>query len=336
MILRHFLISNQKINVKVELMSSNDQKLGLDLPSESEVMSSWNGDPNNPVVSICCSTFNHVSWISQALNGFLTQRTNFPFEIIIRDDASTDGALDVIRAYAKKYPKIIKHKIEYENMFSKGVRSIHIFPELASGKYVALCEGDDFWLSNDKLQKQVELLESNNDAVMSVALTKFCRQTGNSLIEEEITRCPPNNLLDVYSLQGYYFHTSTYVIRREIFSEVIEKYFMGHATFGDTALRAILISMGNFVVLPEVVSVYRITGDGIWTSLDEDQRLSWELRAAQRLAEVLPGVHLKLQRQKIYNIRKQFLKKTLKSHDASGFFKSSFLLFLAMLRYRFL
>lgn len=305
------------------------------LRSENEIVENWVGDLNQPMVSICCATFNQKDWISQALSGFLAQRTIFPFEIIVRDDASTDGTSEVVKNYAQRYPRLIKHVREVENTFSKGIFPRLAWPNLASGNYIALCEGDDFWLTEDKLQKQIDLLESNNEAVMSVALTKFCRQTVNDLVEEKVTSCPTTTLLDVHSLQGCYFHTSTYVIRKEVFSGVVNKYFKGHTLYGDTALREILISKGQFVVLPEVVSVYRITGNGIWTSLSEEARLDWELRAAQKLAEDLPGIHSRLQKQKIYNLRKRFLKFALKSRNMLDVFKSSLLLALAMLEYKF-
>lgn len=303
--------------------------------SEHEIMSEWVGDTHSPIVSICCSTFNHASWITEALTSFLSQRTSFPFEIVVRDDASSDGTSDVVHRFATNYPNIIKHVRESQNQFSKGVRSIHMWPELAVGKYIALCEGDDFWLTEDKLQKQVDLLEANDGAVMSVALTRFCRQTSSKLVEEKVTLCPNDDLLDVEKLQGYYFHTSTYVIRSSILFSVVEDYFKGHSLYGDTALRAILISKGDFVVLPEIVSVYRITGNGIWTSLDENKRLDWELRAAQRLSEDLSGIHARLQKRKIYNIRKRLLKRALKSFNVFEILRASIYLGSAVFRYKF-
>ncbi|WP_288365935.1 glycosyltransferase [uncultured Marinobacter sp.] len=307
----------------------------LALHSENEIMENWVGDLSRPMVSICCATFNQKDWISQAMRGFLAQRTKFPFEIIVRDDASTDGTSEVVKDFAERYPRIIKHIKEVENTFSKGIFPRTAWPHLASGNYIALCEGDDFWLTEDKLQKQVDLLEANDGAVMSVALTKFCRQTGNKLVDEKVTLCPNYDVLDVEKLQAYYFHTSTYVIRSAIFFSVVEDYFKGHSLYGDTALRAILISKGSFVVLPEVVSVYRITGNGIWTSLDENKRLDWELRAAQRLSEDLSGIHAHLQKRKIYSIRRSLLKKALKSFNIFEIVRASIYLSLAVFRYKF-
>lgn len=291
--------------MNIDLIKLKNEELWKDIPSENEIMSSWNGNPNHPVVSICCATFNHSLWITDALNSFLNQQTNFPFEIIVRDDASTDGTSEIIQHYAYLFPNIIKYHREPENLYSKGIRPRHAWLNLVAGKYIALCEGDDFWLTNDKLQKQVDLLEINEKAVMSVALTKFCHQIEKNLIEKKVTLCPPDTLLNFKKINGYYFHTSTYVIRSNIYFDVARDYLLEQPIYGDTALRAILLSKGNFILLPEVVSVYRMTGSGIWTSLDEHQRLDWEFRVAKELAKDLHGIHSQMQKLKASKLKRK-------------------------------
>ena len=115
-----------------------------------------------PLVSICCTTYNHAQFIRQCLDGFMMQQTSFPFEVLIHDDASTDGTADIIREYEAKYPGIIKPIYQTENQYSKGVKisATYQFPR-AQGKYIAMCEGDDYWTDPHKLQKQVDFLESN-------------------------------------------------------------------------------------------------------------------------------------------------------------------------------
>ena len=109
-----------------------------------------------PLLSICCVTYNHKKYIRQCLDSFLMQKTNFKFEIIIHDDASTDGTADIIKEYYEKYPDIIKPIFQTENQFSQGksISKTFIYPRI-KGKYVALCEGDDYWTDPYKLQKQV-------------------------------------------------------------------------------------------------------------------------------------------------------------------------------------
>jgi len=115
-----------------------------------------------PLVSIDCITYNHKQYIRDAIEGFLMQITNFPVEILIHDDASTDGTAEIIREYEKQYPWLIKPVYQTENQYSKhnGIIS-KIQYARARGKYLAFCEGDDYWTDPYKLQKQVDFLESN-------------------------------------------------------------------------------------------------------------------------------------------------------------------------------
>src|SRR5690554_1582208 len=103
---------------------------------------------STPVVSICCITFNHGKFIREALEGFLSQKTNFCFEVLIHDDASTDDTATIIKEYASRFPNIIKPIFQKENQYSKGIRGMNRrfnFPR-AKGKYIAMCEGDDYWI----------------------------------------------------------------------------------------------------------------------------------------------------------------------------------------------
>lgn len=117
-----------------------------------------------PLLAIRCLTYNHEPYIRQCLEGFIIQKTSFPFIAIVHDDASTDKTAEIIEEYALKYPDIIKPILEKENQYSKHDGSLgsilnNAIPE--SVKYIAMCEGDDYWIDPNKLQKQVDFLESN-------------------------------------------------------------------------------------------------------------------------------------------------------------------------------
>lgn len=116
----------------------------------------------NPFVSICCLAYNHESFIRQCLDGFLKQKTDFEFEVLIHDDASTDNTANIIKEYEQKYPDIIRPIYQTENKYQKGepVTRKYQFPR-ARGKYIAMCEGDDYWTDEYKLQKQINFLEEN-------------------------------------------------------------------------------------------------------------------------------------------------------------------------------
>ena len=116
-------------------------------------------------VTVICLTYNHVSYIRDALEGFVSQKTGFPFEVIVHDDASTDGTADIVREYQARYPLLIRAVLQKENQYSRGVKIARtfIYP-LVRGEYVALCEGDDYWTDPLKLQRQVEALEAHPEA----------------------------------------------------------------------------------------------------------------------------------------------------------------------------
>lgn len=115
-----------------------------------------------PLVSICCTTYNHEQFIAECMNGFLMQETTFPVEVLIHDDASTDNSAQIIREYEARYPALIKAIYQQENQWSKGIRPnpSYNFPR-ARGRFIAFCEGDDYWSSGAKLQRQVEILDEN-------------------------------------------------------------------------------------------------------------------------------------------------------------------------------
>ncbi|MDE1166971.1 MAG: glycosyltransferase [Pseudomonas sp.] len=134
--------------------------------TESEIMQAW-GSSREPLLSIACPTYNHEGYIAQTLDSFLAQETTFPFEVLVNDDASTDGTAAIVADYGRRYPNIIKPILQPVNQYQKGN---HPCPDLfrkGSGKYLAFCEGDDFWTDPLKLQKQVDFLEAHHDYVIT-------------------------------------------------------------------------------------------------------------------------------------------------------------------------
>jgi glycosyltransferase involved in cell wall biosynthesis len=134
--------------------------------TESMIMQGW-GSAREPLLTIACLTYNHEDYIAQTLDSFLEQQTRFPFEVLINDDASTDGTTAIVREYARRFPNIIKAIVQPVNLYQKGTPPC---PELfgkGQGKYIAYCEGDDYWTDPLKLQKQVDFLESHHDYVIT-------------------------------------------------------------------------------------------------------------------------------------------------------------------------
>lgn len=152
----------------------------------------------DPLVSIQCLVYNHEPFLRQCLDGFVMQKTTFPFEAIVHDDASTDGSAAIIREYAEKYPDIIKPFYETVNQYSKHDGSIARIMDAAmhpNSKYVALCEGDDYWTDPNKLQMQVEIMESDESIGLVHTYANVYDQQSESF-KDELWGCPINSFED--------------------------------------------------------------------------------------------------------------------------------------------
>ena len=138
-----------------------------------------------PLVSIACTTYNHEKYIAHAIEGFLMQYTPFPIEIIIHDDASTDGTADIIRKLGMSH-RIIKPIFQETNQFSlkKKPLGTYVIPQ-CRGKYIALCEGDDYWTDPYKLKKQVDVLESHPEFAMCFTNSSIV-DGNNNIIKQQV------------------------------------------------------------------------------------------------------------------------------------------------------
>lgn len=245
----------------------------LPIKTEEEVMSSWL-TKGEPIVSICCATYNHVAYLEDALRGFLGQVTSFPFEVILRDDASTDGTTAIVKEYAQRYPNIIRPIIEDQNKYALGAKATLVMLPFARGEYIALCEGDDYWVCPTKLEMQVELIRANTQCTMCVAIAVRCEYKNNTLIISSIAS-GKNKLLQYFDdFTSTHFHVSTYLMRSNILRAVAKKY-VPNIPFSDTALCYMLIHYGPFAYLHEVVSVYRLTEKGIWSGANMYNKFAW-------------------------------------------------------------
>ena len=137
-------------------------------------------------VSIVCNTFNHEKYIRDALESFVTQKVDFDYEILVYDDASTDGTADIIREYEKKYPDIIKPVYQTVNQYSLRLRPSLQNLRRATGKDVAICEGDDYWIDSYKLQKQVDYMEKNEKCTFCFTNGRIRYGTDEKLSEKQI------------------------------------------------------------------------------------------------------------------------------------------------------
>lgn len=141
------------------------------LYSEADIMKEWSQEGANiPLASICTRTYNLEKYIEQCLDSLLMQQTTFPYEIIIDDDCSTDATVEIVSRYAEKFPHIVKPNFRKQNVGLK----LNLMGNLAraSGNYIAICDGDDFWTDPLKLQKQVSFLEQDSDEEYVLAICR--------------------------------------------------------------------------------------------------------------------------------------------------------------------
>lgn len=227
---------------------------------------------NDPLmVTIRCLTYNHEPYIRQCLEGFVMQKTNFRFEAIVHDDASTDGTAAIIREYAEKYPDIIKPIFETENQYSKRDGTLsRILDEYTHGKYVAKCEGDDYWIDPYKLQKQVDYLENHPECVYSChryyiygEYTKEKYLMPNKYFDNQPDVSEFIFEQDYPFLQEWITKTLTCVYRRDAYDATIANRYK---YYRDVHLVYYLLSKGKGVCHSFIGGVYRKNSNGIFGS----------------------------------------------------------------------
>lgn len=239
-------------------------------------------DYRNPLVSIICVTYNHENYISQALDSFLMQKTTFPFEIILGEDCSTDKTREICIAYWKKHPDKIKLILHSKNV---GAAKNHFSAmEASRAKYLANCEGDDFWTDPYKLQKQIDYLEKHPNTIISFHNFSMVN-TGGEIITEQGY---PNNckkILDIDDIiKGEYAKMLTIVFRREVLFNNDLKVFDG---LSDTCIEAILLCKGgNAVMLEDNMGAYRVHEGGISSMKSEKDLLKQGLKSRKNILSV--------------------------------------------------
>lgn len=225
-----------------------------------------------PLVSIQCTVYNHEPYLRQCLDGFVMQQTNFPFEAIVHDDASTDGSAAIIREYAEKYPDIIKPIYEIENQYSKHDGSLGRIMKAAihpAAKYVAICEGDDYWTDPQKLQIQVDFLESHPDYSLSVHEYKVWNEVKQVFEPHQLEPLigVDGNLsltLDDYATRVFFTKTLTSVYRRSAMEN--SKYDQYDPVGFDWMRFYALMTQGKCYLINRVMGVYRVQPNSITAS----------------------------------------------------------------------
>ena len=237
----------------------------INIPEE-QVMSTWRGDPSNPRVTIICTLYNHRNYIEETFRGFLMQNTAFPFEIIAHDDASTDGTADAVRDYSNRYPHIIIPILQKENRYGKDhwghPESIN---PLIRGKYVALCEGDDYWTDSNKLEKQIRYMENHPDCAMTFHAVNYVR---NGKVVQNDRRSETERDFSVEEIikgSGDFCATSSLCCRTDAYVQYPRFRLM--ADIADYPQQILMAMLGKVHYFPEIMGVYRYMAEGSWTKI---------------------------------------------------------------------
>jgi len=242
------------------------------IKEEQDIIKNWSGTVNEPVVSIGCLTYNHEAYIRDAINSFLMQETSFPFEVIIYDDGSTDTNRKIISDYAAQYPNIIKTIFPEQNQYQFHKRvNIDFVLRHARGQYIAICEGDDYWLDPLKLQKQYEILERHTDFDLCLhpaylldemsqkrvgEIGRYPVDLNHPIIPFEAVVNKPNGQLATASS---FFRASKIPQLKAFFDE-------SQASIFDIYLHMITAYKQGAYLLHDTMSVYRINVPGSWNS----------------------------------------------------------------------
>lgn len=218
-----------------------------------------------PKVIVWCLTYNQKAFIRDALNGFVMQQTNFPFEVVVHDDASTDGTTDIILEYAEQYPEIIKPMVEKENQWQKGglKHIIGIMNEQhRRGRYIAFCEGDDYWMDPNKLQRQVDFLDRNSDYSMCFHSAKKKYETSaHAWIDCENIQDKDYDATDVFI--NWTVPTASVLCRKEAMDFYANLKHPERIQNYDIFIILSCAMVGKIRGMHEQMSVYRIQGEGL-------------------------------------------------------------------------
>lgn len=228
--------------------------------TEAEIMANWTAD--EPVrVSVCCITYKQEQYIAQAIDSFLMQRTTFPFEIIIGEDCGGDSTLDMLVKYKYHYPNIIK-VITSEHNIGANANLLRVF-SAAQGEYIAVCEGDDYWCDEDKLQMQFEYMRNHSDC-------SFIVHPAYGVINSKIINinwpCQNDQSTEfILSAKGQFSPTSAYFFRKDIVAFLPE--WFSKAPVGDYYIEAIASSLGRCHCIYKYMSAYRLSAVNSWSEL---------------------------------------------------------------------
>ena len=237
-----------------------------------------------PLVSICCQTYNHEKFIAQCLDGFVIQKANFAFEILVHEDASTDNTALIVKEYEAKHPHLFRCVYQIENQFKKQNTLINILFPMARGKYIALCEGDDYWTDPFKLQKQVDFLEANPSIAGCFHDVKTVDEFGIT-IKENYFESPQKiyNQYDSVTKYGGAYATCALLFRSLVLNDWPDWF---PRSCSDYAIDILITEYGNIAHVKGNMGAYRIHKGGAWQGNKSHKNLEENVKRYRTLLSV--------------------------------------------------
>lgn len=215
----------------------------------------------SPLVTVICITYNHEKYIAEAIESFVRQKTNFNLEVLVHDDCSTDRTAQIIKEYEKKYPGIVKGYFEEENQYSKGISPTLLMFSQASGKYIALCEGDDFWIDENKLQMQVDYMQKDEECSLCFHASKVINAKDGSFMNSMRL----NNIDGIVPCEKIILNRNKFSTASMLFcKKYIEEYPRQLGCY-DYVLKLYLASKGHTYYINKEMSVYRKNVPNSWS-----------------------------------------------------------------------
>jgi glycosyltransferase involved in cell wall biosynthesis len=300
--------------------------------TEQEIMKNWKKVDDVPLVSICTITYKQEKYIAETLDGLLMQETDFPFDIVVDDDCSPDNTADIIKKYMNRFPNIMNVRFREKNVGY--IINTEGNMTRAKGKYIALCEGDDFWTDPQKLQIQVDFLEKNRDYIISGHDAYSVDENGRRLNDSKLPDSSKKDKSGEDLIKGNAFIPTISMVFRNIIPKKFPEEFR-NVLNGDTFLVSMLGHYGNSKYHPEIKPAgYRTRADALWSKQSEKERLNarrnyyfWIYRYYRRIGEekyaghywslyekkVLEGLNSKILVGELLNRGVLSIKKALKS-----------------------
>jgi len=225
------------------------------------------------MVSICCITYNQEKYISEALDGFLMQETDFNYEIIIGDDCSTDATRTIIEGYSERFPGKIQLISNTEN--GGAIKNMLKTLNVANGKYIAMCDGDDYWTDPRKLQIQVDFMEVHPDSSICCHYSRVIDENGDLVYEDDEPVRLEFTYEDVLLGRKNETRVCTMMMKNsEHLKHIKSQEWFYNVYSADTFFKLYVLSKPRvkLYVLPHVMAVYRLHRDGVWSMIDSQLR----------------------------------------------------------------